>query len=144
QGAQIETGATAGAETSCVEVEITVAEDGWPPLCNPVQAPNGVWIVPLTDPRELNDEGRAAPDSNGVCGLNHCVGGYAYACRSGRSHILSLRAGGSHGPGIKRLSTVEIMSVVPGEVDLNVRQHRGPSNRAPDRSATLALEWFLG
>lgn len=35
-----------------------VAEDGWAPIANAMTAPNGLLILPLTDPRQLADEGR--------------------------------------------------------------------------------------
>lgn len=122
-----------------------VAEDGWAPLCNQVQAPNGVWIVPLTDPRELEDEGRgysgkSSRNADGTEGLCHCVGGYSSACRDSGHHILSFRF---IDEGLtKRLSTIELDAVSEGDRKFKVRQHRGPRNgKAPDAAAE-AWEWF--
>jgi hypothetical protein len=121
-----------------------VAEDGWAPLCNQVQAPNGVWIVPLTDPRELADEGRGLNGSprnaDGSDGLCHCVGGYSSSCRDHGHHILSFRY--IENGMIKRLSTIELGPIAEGDLKFKVCQHRGHRNgKAPDVSAQ-AWEWF--
>lgn len=122
-----------------------VAEDGWAPLCNQVQAPNGVWIVPLTDPRELADEGRGYAGSSprnvdGTDGLSHCVGGYSSSCRDSGHHILSFRY--IEEDTMKRLSTIELDAVTEGDRKFKVCQHRGTRNgKAPD-AAAQAWDWF--
>jgi hypothetical protein len=122
-----------------------VAQDGWAPLCNQVQAPNGVWIVPLTDPRELADEGRgfsatSTRNDDGTDGLAHCVGGYASSCRDSGHHILSFRL--IEEGTTKRLSTIELDAIVEGDRKFKVCQHRGLRNgKAPD-PAVQAWEWF--
>lgn len=122
-----------------------VAEDGWAPLCNQVQAPNGVWIVPLTDPRELADEGRgfsntSSRNADGTDGLSHCVGGYSSSCRDNGHHILSFRH--IEDGVIKRLSTIELDAVIEGDRKFNVCQHRGRRNGKPPDVAAQAWEWF--
>jgi hypothetical protein len=126
-----------------------IPEDGWPPLSAVVQAPNGVYIVPLTDPRLLQDEGRPGHCNNGPrenadgsLGLRHCVGGYSGTCKNG-GHILSMRVlTGKDHPTFERLSTAEISPLPYGDTDLKCRQHRGFSNGAPPEAATRAFEWY--
>jgi hypothetical protein len=123
-----------------------VAEDGWAPLCNSVIAPNGVSIVPLTDPRELADEGRGlggkSPlNEDGSHGLSHCVGGYSESCRKHGHHIMSFRLINPDGT-FKRLSTIELGPISQGDHDLKVRQHRGRNNNEPPVDARDAWDWF--
>lgn len=121
--------AVAGEETAPSFRE--VAADGWAPLCNAVVAPNGVSIVPLTDPRELKDEGED---------LSHCVSGYSEQCRRGH-HILSFRLVEPSGQ-FKRLSTIELGPVADGERSFRVCQHRGKRNGPPPALAAEAWDWF--
>lgn len=123
-----------------------VAEDGWAPLCNAILAPNGVTIMPLTDPRELADEGRglggtSTLNADGSHGLAHCVGGYSESCRKRGHHILSFRMVNPDGT-FKRLSTIEILPVSQGDVALKVNQHRGRRNGEPPADAKDAWTWF--
>lgn len=122
-----------------------VAADGWAPLCNQVQAPNGVWIVPLTDPRELADEGRGYAgattlNEDGSHGLSHCVGGYSSSCRDHGHHILSFRT--IQDGRMTRLSTLELRPVTEGDNKFDVAQHRGKHNGTPPEEAKRAWEWF--
>ena len=118
-----------------------VAEDGWAPLCNQVQAPNGVWVMPLTDPRELQDEGRHGKNADGSHGLHHCVGGYSEACKTRGHHILSFRYIDEEGR-ISRQSTIEIDAIAEGDRKFKVCQHQGKGNgKIPDASRE-AWEWF--
>jgi len=124
-----------------------VAEDGWPPLTDIVWAPNGVEIYPLTDPRELQDEGACGlhtpgPDRNGIGGLGHCVGGYSTNCRNGTSHIVSFRMPTGDGS-FERLSTAEFKGFSPDSTNLECAQHRGKRNGAPPKEAEEAYDWFL-
>lgn len=130
-------------EGECAEPAqvVEIAEDGWPPLTNVVQAPNGLWIVPLTDPRQLKDEGRKGRNADGSMGLHHCVGLYVSACQERGHHILSIR--GNSPAGIPdRYSTAEIQPIQRGNTTLEVRQHRGYDNRMPPGPAQEAFEWY--
>ena len=124
-----------------------VAEDGWAPLCDVVTAPNGVVIVPLTDPRELQDEGSGGPgnpgpDRNGIMGLGHCVGGYSAQCKKGTSHIVSFRVPTQDG--FRRLSTAEFNQLSADSDILSCRQHHGVRNGSPPKEAKEAFDWFVG
>lgn len=109
-----------------------VAEDGWPPMTDEVFAPNGLLIKPLTDPRELKEEGKS---------LNHCVGGYSNTCRDRGHHILSIRRMDGHH--VEKLSTFEVLPFERGDMVLNIRQHRGKRNGNPVPEAIDAYEWYL-
>lgn len=124
-----------------------IAEDGWAPLTDSWVAPNGVTLLPLTDPREIQDEGagglnKPGPDRNGVMGLGHCVGGYSQQCRNGTSHIVSLRLVEPDGS-FERLSTVEFGKIDAETTELENRQHRGRKNGVAPAIAQEALKWFM-
>jgi len=119
-----------------------VPADGWPALTDPVQAPNGVWLVPLTSSRELVWEGSSEPDPNGVPGLDHCVASYATRCQNTDCHIVSLREIDEDGS-YRRLSTVEIGRLAVDSDELSVIQHRAKENYDPSSRATDALNWYL-
>lgn len=122
-------------EPELVRGEIkAVAADGWAPLCDVWIAPNGVQIVPLTDKRELRQEGSR---------LGHCVGGYDTRAKAGDCHILSMREQGDGFDPVS-LSTVEIGRVNEGVTELSVRQHQGQGNGTPPKKAVAAFAWFKG
>jgi hypothetical protein len=102
---------------------------GWPALCPVWSSACGTFqIVPLTSARELVAEGNAH---------DHCVGTYYDACRSGRTHILSLRANGV--PAV----TAEIF-LEHNFSKLRVGQFKGFRNQVPDDPALHdALRAFL-
>lgn len=129
-----------GTEQRKVEFK-QVAEDGWAPLCNQVRAPNGVFVIPLTDPRELADEGRHGINEDGTSGLHHCVGSYASSCREHGHHILSFRRYHENGT-FERLSTIEIGPAREGQTGFSERQHRGMLNRDVPGDAKQAWSWF--
>jgi len=105
----------------------------WPAISSIVQAPNGVFCVPLTTKAHLSDEGKY---------LSHCVGGYSGTCMKGDS-IVSFRILPTSGDIFPiSLSTVQIGPAVRGK-PLDVRQHRARQNKKPDTAAADALEWFL-
>ena len=132
--------AARAAALNVLGIDIThIPADGWAPLCPIVQAPNGVFVVPLTDPTLLQMEGRRGINADGTEGLHHCVGGYDEACRRGH-HILSLRE--VVGNTYRRLSTCEIHPIVYGDPHINVKQHRGMNNQAIPERAARAFEWF--
>ncbi len=78
----------------------------WPGLSARRQAPNHLWIVPLTSIEQLKDESRQ---------LAHCVGrgGYNVAAERCDTHIVSVKREIENGK-LASVSTVEI----PGLVDL--------------------------
>lgn len=125
-----------------------VPPNGWPSLCETVVAPNGLTLVPLVTPEELSWEGHGSkypapqPDPNGVPGLNHCVGGYANKCRSGNSHILSIREIDDAG-NYRRVSTVEFSRLEPTSNDLQKLQHYGHDDTTPIGKAQDAVAWFM-
>jgi hypothetical protein len=128
-----------------------VAADGWAPLCNVVVAPNGVTVMPLTDPRELKYEGfgyhngpkTAAPDPDGNMGLNHCVGGYSETCRRG-NHIVSFRLYDGADPAkFTRLSTCEFHPIKADTNQLQKKQHYGVNDSTPNQTSRDAYDWFV-
>jgi hypothetical protein len=125
-----------------VTVAQEVAEDGWAPLTDTQVAPNGVYCVPLTDPRQIKDEGSSALDENGVRGLSHCVGGYAQKLRRGESHIVSFREVQPDGS-YRRLSTAEFGAPAADSDKLHCIQNRSTGNGAPSREADEACKWFM-
>lgn len=122
------------------------------------QGPNGLpldlsWPVPfgttelgrgfearvLASVQELVDEGTHGPDSTGLDGLGHCVGGYGRRCVTGDSLIVSLRHGGA------RASTAELAPDPRGDWRIGgqpyaLRQHRGHGNGMATAAAEDALE----
>ncbi|MFC4236106.1 PcfJ domain-containing protein [Thalassospira xianhensis] len=118
-------------------------EDDWPPLCPIVQAPNGIFIVPLTSSQLLAEEGRHGHNADNSRGLYHCVGGYAPQCRTGSSHVLSFRRLTPGGQAtFERLSTLETKAVSKTNVKISVKQHRGFDNQEIPLEARQAFEWF--
>lgn len=137
--------ATAGDEPEKLDFK-TVADDGWAPMCNMINAPNGLTLVPLTDPRELRAEGaggldKPGPDVNGVMGLGHCVGGHSETCRRGH-HIISVRRYDDNG-GFVRLSTIEYGRIPAVGNQLQEIQHRGIRNGPAPTEAVAARDWFV-
>ncbi|AOG02963.1 PcfJ domain-containing protein [Bosea sp. RAC05] len=108
-----------------------VAEDGWAPLTDIWVAPNGIQIVPLTDPRELAEEGRR---------LRHCVGGYNAKAQRGDCHIVSFRL--EHEGALRPLSTAEFGRLSADSDRLHTVQHHGPGNGTPCELAKAAFNWF--
>lgn len=112
----------------------------WPALLPETDCGDGIRIRFLTNSTELRDEGAEGPDSAGVPGLAHCVGGYDLRCAEGQVHVASI-ARILPGGGRERLSTVAFRS--PGIQLLEVEQHYGAGNRAPPQPAVEALERLL-
>jgi PcfJ-like protein len=90
---------------------------GWPPLCPPWASRCGTFeILPLTTAKALVEEGNAH---------HHCVGTYYDDCRTGRTQILSLRAGGT------RMVTAEIL--LDARISsIRVAQFKGLYDEVPD------------
>lgn len=125
--------------------------DTWAPLFQPIQAPNGVWIVSLTSTDQLKDEGHG-PNFGGkkgepAKGLNLCVGGYTTHCKHSGNHILSFRETPEADPDRKsggRLSVAQIGRVKPDDTKFQVSQHYGYENSSlkEDDPSKVAMEWM--
>jgi hypothetical protein len=102
---------------------------GWPALCPPWTSRCGTFqILPLTTAKALVEEGKAH---------HHCVGTYYDDCRSGRTQILSLRAGG------QPMVTAEIF-VDERVSSICVGQFKGLYDEVPDDPAVhQAMRQFL-
>ncbi len=94
--------------------------------------------MPLTGAGQLEDEGAAGTDRDGMAGLDHCVGGHAGACLSGASRIVSLRA--TRDGKRVRLSTAEFR---PGRDGPDLVQHRGHANGPAPDVAKAALDGYV-
>jgi hypothetical protein len=98
----------------------------WPALTEPLTAPNGIQLIPLTTSAELAEEGQA---------MRHCVGSYSQDCLLRGSHIFSVRDrdGG-------RLSTLQLI-----QEGRSVRkaQNRGSLNQLPHTRADKTANWFV-
>lgn len=100
----------------------------WPALMPELELA-GRRLLPLCSAAELKEEGRR---------LRHCVGGYSEQCLFRSVHIVSIRD--RLGP----RSTVELELVRQGAIwKIEVRQHRGEANSAPDPACVQALEALL-
>lgn len=107
----------------------------WTPLSEPVRAPNGIWLRPLTSKVALREEGTK---------LKHCVGNGSYGtqCLAGQDHIISLSRDEN---GQDKLTTVQLRERrgIKGEVKtLEVMQHQGLKRRAPSNMEKEAIEWY--
>lgn len=129
-------------EERAARIRGEVEEGGWPALTRAVQAPNGLWLVPLTNPAELKDEGSESKDANGVSGLHHCVGGYDSKAKKCDCHIVSVRRLDERGR-YTRVTTVEFAALSPEHDKLTVRQNLGLRNgKAPPESVD-AVNWYI-
>jgi hypothetical protein len=106
--------------------------EGWPGLTREVQAPNGLWIVPLKTTGQLKDEGKK---------LSHCVGGYTAQAERCSSHIVSVRSLDDNGA--QSLSTCEIEGISGPSGPFKSRQHYTTGNTTPSPAAQQALGWYL-
>lgn len=61
-------------------------DESWHAITQPVQAPNGLWLVPITTPADLEKEGQ---------NLNHCVDDHLPSCLFDNLHVIGVR----HDPG---------------------------------------------
>lgn len=117
------------------------SDEGWAVPFGTVDLGAGWSARALSTPAELRAEGASGIDGDGAEGLDHCVGGYAHACRGGSSLVLSLRR--MTDGGIRRVSTVEL---VRGDGDWTIAgrrfqlgQHRSRRNAAPSAEAVDRL-----
>ena len=138
-----------GGDPELVERLQAVAEDGWAPIAQAMTAPNGLFILPLTDPRMLADEGRgwglrgeeSTLNADGSRGLNHCVATKESYCRQGTMHVLSIRRVNADGT-FERLSTPSILGVPQGSTDIRPNEHRAFGNTNPSAEAAAAWKWY--
>lgn len=138
-----------GGDPELIERLQTVAEDGWAPIAQAMTAPNGLFILPLTDPRMLADEGRgwglrgeeSTLNADGSHGLNHCVATKESYCRQGSMHVLSIRRVNADGS-FERLSTPSIHGVPQGTTDVRDKEHRSFGNTNPSAEAAAAWKWY--
>lgn len=112
----------------------SLEDGGWPGLTKEVQAPNGLWLVPLKTTPQLQDEGKK---------LNHCVGGYTAQAERCQSHIVSVRSLDLESNQVESLSTCEITGISGPSGPFNVRQHYTTGNTTPTTAAQQALNWYL-
>lgn len=99
----------------------------WPMLTKPLQAPNGLWLVPLNTSAKIMEEGQR---------MNHCVGGYTKACRANGHHIISVREGNPDG------HSICTMELAPDGQKFTSRQERAYGNGRPSAEATAACSWY--
>ena len=110
-----------------------VKEGGWPGLTMPVQAPNGLWLVPLCTTEELRHEGSV---------MHHCVGGYTTQAKSCKSHIVSVRTQEKNGRWTSH-STCEFNGITQAQpTQLSKRQHQGQGNGTPGKPYLDAIAWY--
>lgn len=112
----------------------SVEQGSWPGLTRKVQAPNGLWLVPLTDPEQLLHEGSV---------MNHCVGGYSGNASKCRCFIVSVREISPETGTEYSLSTAEIRELQDHSDTLTVQQHRSVGNGSPSPRAQDAFNWYL-
>lgn len=115
------------------ELKQSIAVNTWPGLSDPIQAPNGLWLVPLRSTDELQQEGSA---------MNHCVGGYTRVAENCSSFIVSVRSLDEDGRLLKRHSTIEFAKLDPSNDVLKTVQNRGVGNSAPSNQAKDAENWY--
>jgi hypothetical protein len=88
----------------------------WPAVCDVWTSPDGrITAVPLTTASELVDEGNAHA---------HCVGGYYEQCRSGRTHIISMRRDGVPAGTLELKATFDagrLIMLSPGQFEARYR-----------------------
>lgn len=108
-----------------------VRRDQWPGLPGLPWACDDLTLVSVTNSLELHYEGHF---------MDHCVGSYDYKCRTGDSHIVSIRD--SYG---SRLSTAEISleQTVGRQIKPIVIQHRSKGNGPAGQDSRNALEAML-
>ncbi|MDE2343684.1 MAG: hypothetical protein KGL63_09905 [Betaproteobacteria bacterium] len=127
-------------------LDVPAKQVTWPAWMEPVQAPNGAWIVDLNSDRLLYYEGANKRDPFGAFGLNHCcasMNGYNVNRCLGGTHILSVRMpiAGRY----SRLGTACVRGFDPDkgdQQDLETVEYRYFSNQVPPPEGQEALAWF--
>ncbi|WP_315922791.1 PcfJ domain-containing protein [Mesorhizobium sp. SP-1A] len=116
------------------ELRRSIEANTWPGLTEPVQAPNGLWLVPLRSTIELQQEGAA---------MKHCVGGYTRVAETCQSFIVSVRSLDENGAIERRHSTIEFDSLNPSNDVLHVKQNMAHGNTAASPKAKDATAWYM-
>lgn len=116
------------------ELRRSIEANTWPGLTDPVQAPNGLWLVPLRSTTELQHEGTA---------MSHCVGGYTRVAETCQSFIVSVRSLDENGAIERRHSTIEFDSLNPSNDMLHVKQNMAHGNTAASPKAKDATAWYM-
>lgn len=119
------------------KISLNMDRAKWPGLIENYQAKNGLLLVPLTTPKQLENEGKVGRDDNGMLGLNHCVGSFYGTCLAGESHIISVRR--RNGKAWERVSTIEYKIDRDQLVQV---QHHGTGNSKPADEAVTAVKEF--
>lgn len=130
----------------------------WPPLTAMVQAPNGLWCVPLTSDELVKQEGMGptyghAPRENpdGSLGLNFCLGGdtirpsFVNACRTQGRHLISFRKAADPSAGrpiFERVATIYLHEVKVGMPKFNHGYFNSVNDTQPTDEARRAFEWY--
>ncbi|MBY3433221.1 hypothetical protein HFN89_03380 [Rhizobium laguerreae] len=111
-----------------------IKEGGWPGLTGTVQAPNGLWLVPLCTTEELKQEGQR---------MHHCVGGYTSQAKACNSHIVSVRTIHADGSSESH-STAEFRGIKQAIPDkLGEVQHQAHYNHTPAAIYRDAMNWYV-
>jgi len=132
--------------------------DDWAPLTRIVQAPNGLWLVPLTSDRAVHEEGsgpqfanRERENPDGSLGLNLCLGSPSYRkhyvtrCQHGEEHLISVRHAASPDAGrqvFERVATAQITEVSVEKQKFSVAQYMAIGNTPPGLEALRAIDWY--
>jgi hypothetical protein len=124
----------------------------WSPFIPILEAPNGIFIVPLITPEQLFDEGGdfghgKHRDKNNVPCLNICVGvskNYSDKCINGAQNIFSIRKkiyGQDGKASYQRLACLEVK--LASKTSLQNVQFRGKNNGAVPDQAKIAADWLF-
>jgi|GEM_PF-6144650 len=120
------------ASLAALRQEVIGDTPAWPALFPAWKSEDGRFeILPLTSAANLVEEGLA---------MEHCVGGYDNQCRTGRTHIFSVRVAG------QREATLEVkldFGLTAGGARMHIGQCKGRLNQNPVASATQAVKEFM-
>lgn len=141
-----------------VDLDRTSGPNDWGALTDIVQAPNGLWLIPLTYETMVHEEGsgptyanRSRTNGDGSLGLDLCLGQGSYRahylqrCRTEGAHLISVRRAADINAGrpiFERLGTAFVtrVDVIHGRFDVN--QFMAKTNTAPCDEARFAFEWY--
>jgi hypothetical protein len=130
----------------------------WPALTSIVQAPNGLWLVPLTSDRAVHEEGsgptyanRERENPDGSLGLDLCLGAPSYRssyvtrCQRDGGHLISVRHAADPHSGrqvFERVATAQLSEVSVEKQRFLVTQYMAKTNTRPSQEADRAMEWY--
>lgn len=105
-------------------------DNGWPALCAPWSTDDGsITVTPITSGAGLVEEGNV---------MNHCVGGYYDQCRSGRTHILSMK-----GPDSLAATLEMLVAIKDGRFVMTRGQFKTYNDARPGDELQDAVRRFL-